>query len=82
MRFSLGCELAYDVLAPTTLILHAKVMRNGQQAVTSESLAVTPVRGGRTHAGADGANLYRRLLLQPGPINVRYQAEVVLDPDA
>lgn len=80
MKFSLGCALGYDVTAPTTLILNVEVMRSAQQTVLNESLTVVPFAPAEPYAGADGSNLYRRLLLQPGHVDIRYEAEVELSP--
>jgi transglutaminase-like putative cysteine protease len=80
MRYSLGCELNYRIKAPTTLILNIEAMRGHQQQVLSETLVVTPFSPAQPHRAAESSNLYRRLILQPGDYQVRYEAEVELSP--
>lgn len=76
MRFSLGCELDYTILQPTTMILNIEPMRGSQQQVVSESLELTPPSVSEAHQAKETSNLYRRLVLQPGPLKIRYLAEV------
>jgi transglutaminase-like putative cysteine protease len=80
MIFSLGCELSYEVQAPTTLILNVDAMRNDHQRVLSESFTTEPEVRSEPHRAVESANLYRRLVLQPGPCTIRYTAEVDLRP--
>ena len=80
MIFSLGCELSYEVQAPTTLILNIDAMRNDQQRVLSETFSTEPPMRSEPHRAVESANLYRRLALEPGSCIVRYTAEVDLRP--
>ncbi|HEY0853537.1 MAG TPA: transglutaminase family protein [Devosia sp.] len=82
MRFSLGSELKYTIVQPTTLILNIEPMRGPQQRVLSESLVITPGIKSERHEAMETSNLYRRLVLQPGEITVRYEAEVETLPIA
>ncbi len=82
MRFSLGCELTYAIVQPTTLILNIEPMRGPQQRVLNESLVVTPGMQSERHEAMETSNLYRRLVLQPGEITVRYEGEVETRPIA
>ena len=42
MRFSVGCEIGYDVGEQATLIFNIEAMRGGRQRVVSERLTITP----------------------------------------
>jgi transglutaminase-like putative cysteine protease len=80
MRFALGCELNYTVTAPTTLILNIEALRGPQQQVLSESLVITPSMQSEPHQARDTGNLYRRLRLQPGQYDIRYEANIDTQP--
>ena len=80
MRFALGCELNYTVIAPTTLILNIEALRGPQQRVLGESLVITPGLLSEAHEAHETGNLYRRLLLQPGQYGIRYEATVETRP--
>lgn len=80
MRFSLGAELTYAIVQPTTLILNIEPMRGRQQRVLRESFSITPEISSERHEAAETSNLYRRLVLEPGTITVRYEAEVETRP--
>lgn len=82
MRFSLGCELDYTILQPTTMILNIEAMRGSQQLVLSEKLELTPSLPSERHEAKETSNLYRRLVLQPGQLRIRYEAEVQTSPKA
>lgn len=80
MRFALGCELNYTISAPTTLILNIEALRGSQQQVLSESLVITPNIQSEAHQARDTGNLYRRLRLQPGQYDIRYEAKIDTQP--
>jgi hypothetical protein len=80
MRFNLGCELNYDVLQPTTLILNVEVQHLPTQEVVSERFLITGGGEGEVHSNPETGNRYRRLLLQPADYTVRYEAEIKLTP--
>lgn len=80
MRFSLGCELAYTVTAPTTLILNVEPMRTPQQTIHTERLTLSPQMQSEAHHALESSNLYRRLRLQPGEFSLRYEAELETSP--
>jgi transglutaminase-like putative cysteine protease len=82
MRFSLGSELDYTILAPTTLILNIEPLRGPQQRVVNERLTISPAMASEAHRAAETDNLYRRLVLAPGRVTVRYEAEVETQPVA
>lgn len=76
MRFSLGCALDYTILQPTTLILNVEAMRSAQQHVIAEKLALEPAMASDVHEAEGTGNRYRRLVVQPGPLTLRYEATV------
>lgn len=80
MRFRLGCQLDYTIVQPTTLILNVEPMRGAQQSVLSESFTITPPLLSEPHRALESTNRYRRLILQPGPVSVRYEGDVELTP--
>lgn len=82
MRFSLGCELDYTIEQPTTLILNIEPMRGAQQHVLSERLTLTPSIQSEAHQAKESSNLYRRVLVWPGTLRIRYEAEVETMPKA
>jgi transglutaminase-like putative cysteine protease len=86
MRFSLGCELAYDVLDTSTMIFNIEVRRAPGIKVHSELFAIEPYVLAETFIAPDSGNLYRRLVLEAGHYTVRYGADVQFvanheDPD-
>jgi len=76
MRFSLGCELVYQVTGSATLILNVEVMRNRAVSIASEHFTVSPVVLAEEHMAADTGNRFRRLILAEGEHTIRYEAEV------
>lgn len=80
MRFALGCELNYTVIAPTTLILNIEALRGVQQHVIAETLTIAPGMQSEAHQARDTGNLYRRLVLRPGQYGIRYEAQVETRP--
>jgi len=42
VRFSVGCEIGYDVTEAATLIFNIEAMRGGRQRVLNEQLTITP----------------------------------------
>ena len=79
MRYKVGCTLPYRIVSPTTMILNVEPMRSEQQRVLSESFVVEPAAASEAHTAPTG-NLYRRLLLQPGKVTIRYSGEVEMEP--
>jgi len=77
MRFSVGCQLQYDVVSETTLILNVEVQRAGGQSLISESYDGPP---GEAHEVPETGNRYRRMVLQPGSHLISYAAEIETHP--
>lgn len=80
MRFSVGCELGYRVMVPTTLFLNVDAQRTGQQTVRADSFNIVPATPVEVHLVSETRNIYRRVLLNPGDYEIRYEAEVTSSP--
>ena len=80
MKFQLGCQLDYRVVASTTLFLNIEAQQNEHQLLDSQSLSVTPSRSVETYSAPESTNTYRRIFLEPGEYTIRYDATVRLSP--
>ena len=80
MHFAVGCVLPYNVIAPTTMILNVEPLRGEQQRMVHEQFTVTPFVASEPHQAAETGNLYRRLVLQPGNYEIRYEGRFELSP--
>ncbi|MEO5806183.1 transglutaminase family protein [Devosia sp.] len=80
MRFSLGCEIGYDIAEQSTLIFNIEAMNGGRQDVISENLQITPFIQADYNIAEDTGNRYRRLIVNPCQLTLRYDAEVELRP--
>lgn len=79
MRFSVGCEIGYDIAESATLIFNIQAMRGGHQRVLSEQLTITPELAADEAMAAESGNRYLRLTAPQGLVQLRYSAEVELD---
>lgn len=79
-KFHLGCELNYDVLAPTTLFLNVEAQGNDHQFLEAQEFSISPVVPLETYCARESANIYRRVFLEPGHYRIRYDAAVRLTP--
>jgi len=79
VRYKLGCELSYDVKAPTVFIFNIELARLLRHQSVTERLTVTPDLERRTYVVPDINNRYFSVEAAPGPLNVLYEAEVTLD---
>lgn len=77
MRFSVGCELQYEAITDTTLILNVEAQRGGGQSLIEDSF-VGP--NGDAYEAPETGNRYRRLVLTPGTHTIRYTAVVDTHP--
>jgi transglutaminase-like putative cysteine protease len=80
MRFSVGCEIGYDVADQATLIFNIEAMRGGRQRVLREELTMTPGLAADEKTAEESGNRYLRLTATQGQIQIRYAAEIELDP--
>ena len=56
MRFSINCELGYQVNSPTTMILNIEAMGSLQQPIAKSEFTVTPFIKADLHQGFEGAD--------------------------
>lgn len=80
MRFSVGCEIGYEVAETATLIFNIEAMRGGRQRVISEELTITPDIAADEKTAEESGNRYLRLTAPQGLVQLRYAAEIELDP--
>jgi len=79
VRFSVGCEIGYDVGESSTLIFNIEAMRGGRQTVLNEQLVISPTLAADEKTAIETGNRYVRLTAPRGIVTVRYSAEVELD---
>ncbi len=80
MRFSVGCEIGYEVAQSATLIFNIEAMRGGRQRILSEELTITPDLTADEKTAGETGNRYLRLTVPQGLVHVRYSAQIELDP--
>lgn len=77
MKFHVSCQLDYTLHDPATFLFALKCIETGGQKILSESLQITPVVDIEEFTIGVGMNRFSRIkTLNPGNINVSYQAEV------
>jgi transglutaminase-like putative cysteine protease len=79
IRYKLGCDLSYNVIRPTTFIFNFEVAKLLRHIDLIEYLTISPDASRRIHVVPDIRNRYLSINASPGPLNVRYDAEVTLD---
>lgn len=79
IRYKLGCDLSYEVKTPTVFIFNIEIARLLRHLDPVERLTITPDHIIRTHVVPDVRNRYFSFEAEPGPLNIRYEAEVTLD---
>jgi len=79
MRFSVGCEIGYEVAESATLIFNIEAMAGGRQRVISEKLTITPDMSADEKTSGESGNRYLRLTVPRGLVQLRYTAEIELD---
>ena len=79
MRFSIGCEIGYEIADAATLIFNIEAMRGGRQRVVSEQLTITPDLPADEKTSEESGNRYLRLTAPAGLVHLRYAAEIELD---
>ena len=80
VRFSIGCEIGYEVAETATLIFNIEAMRGGRQRVLNEQLTITPKIPADEKTSEESGNRYLRLTAPKGLVQLRYAAEIELDP--
>ena len=79
MRFSVGCEIGYEVTEAATLIFNIEAMRGGRQRVLNEQLTITPNLAADEKTAEESGNRYLRLTAPRGLVQLRYSAQIELD---
>lgn len=79
IRYTLGCDLAYDVKNPTVFIFNVEVAKLVRHQDLVERLFISPDQEHRSYTVPDIRNRYFSIEAQPGPLSIRYEAEVTLD---
>ena len=75
-RFKVHCELRYTVTTPTSFSFAVLAARNARQQVIEEQLVITPERAAtRAPLEPSGHDLVR-LVAEPGPLSLSYDATV------
>ncbi|TWF47789.1 transglutaminase-like putative cysteine protease [Neorhizobium alkalisoli] len=79
IRYTLGCDLSYEVKSPTVFIFNVEVARLARHHDLTERLLISPDHQHRSYTVPDIRNRYFSIDAQRGPLNIRYEAEVTLD---
>lgn len=79
VRYSVGCEVGYDVASEATFIFNIEAMHGGRQRIASENLTITPNLLADEKVSVETGNRYLRLTAPAGMVTLRYTAEVDLD---
>jgi len=75
-----GCELHYQVTAPTSFLFHVTAANTSHQAVHHEEVQVEPAKEYDIgYLGAEDNRVFR-LQAMPGELTLRYRARVSLNP--
>jgi transglutaminase-like putative cysteine protease len=75
-----GCELHYQVTAPTSFLFHVTAANTPHQTVHSEQVTIEPSKEYNTaYLGAEDNRVFR-LETSPGDLAIRYEAKVSLNP--
>ncbi len=80
MRVSVGCDIQFDVIEDTTLILNIEAQHRESQEVLAERFAISSGVASDTHVVPETGNRYRRLRLNVGQHLISYSAEVETRP--
>lgn len=78
VRYKLGCELAYEIMGPTSFVFNLQVARLQRHEELIEHLAITPELPLRTYVNPDNKNRYFGLTAPAGRLEIKYTAEVTL----
>lgn len=78
MRFQMGCELSYEVEAPSLFILNVEVANIPAHAILAESLVIEPDAERRADMRPETDNRYVAFTAAPGALTIRYEATVDL----
>ena len=74
--FHIDCEMQYDVTEQTLFLLNIAVPSSESQYVCAETITTTPVLSVDQLQAAGSPNRLLRINVPPGPLNIRYLANV------
>lgn len=80
MRFGVGCELQFRVESDCTFLFHVGVEENDFQQRVEEHIRLTPDLEHQDRALPGSRRRYLHLNARPGPLTLRYEAAVDLNP--
>ena len=80
MEFSIGCSLSYRVKTRTPYVFNIEAVSHAGQTVRSETLTLSPDLEAERWTMPESGNRYLRVMVEPGPFKLVYEAEVTLDP--
>lgn len=76
-----GCELGYQVKAPTSFLFHVSAANTPHQKIQSEELRIEPAKDyDICYLGAEDNRVFR-FQAEPGDHTLNYQASVTLNPE-
>jgi transglutaminase-like putative cysteine protease len=77
---NVGCELHYQITAPTSFLFHVTAANTPHQVVRHQDVRVEPTREYEIcYLGAEDNRVFR-LQTMPGDLTLHYQADVSLNP--
>ncbi len=76
----MGCDLTYEVEAPTVLLLNVSIATTAHQCVLAEAMTVMPYVLGSPFLVGEEQNRFQRFLLEPGTVRITYTATASLNP--
>jgi transglutaminase-like putative cysteine protease len=79
VRYTLSCELSYEIRAPTVFIFNLEVARLQRHVDVAESLIVGPELPIRRYTSPDTKNRYFSVAAPTGDLSVSYKADVTLN---
>lgn len=78
--YTLGCDLSYEIQSEAVLIFNIEVAQISRHMDLTETLSISAGDNRRTYTHPASQNRILSLNVRPGPLHVRYRAEVTLDP--
>lgn len=79
VRYSLGCDLSYEVADETVFIFNLEVARLGRHRDLRETLQLDPALPLERYEAPDIRNRYLKVIVPAGRFSLSYRADVVLD---
>ena len=76
-----GCDLQYEILAPTTFLFQIGVAQNGNQICKGEFLKTDPVVNIEQFSMGIEQNRVHRIVVNPCTFSLHYEGVVQIDPE-